>query len=120
MVLVLVVDDEFAIAEVLRAMIEDEGHRVLTARDGRAGLASMLSQRPDLVFTDTQMPGMDVPAMVRAMDADAGLSRLPVVAMSAMPEETVGGEYDRYAAFLRKPFRLAEVAEVLSRHLAPP
>ena len=115
MALVLVVDDEFAVAEVLQAMIEDEGHRVLTARDGRAGLASMRSRRPDLVFTDTQMPGMGGPAMVRAMDAEPGLSRLNVVAMSAQPEETVGGAYSRYAAFLRKPFRLTEVTELLSR-----
>ena len=119
MALVLVADDEFAVAELLQAMIEDEGHEVSTAHDGRAALASMRSRRPDLVFTDTQMPGMGGPALVRAMDADPELSRLRVVAMSAMPEEAVGREYSRYTVFLRKPFRLTDVTGLLSCLLPP-
>jgi CheY-like chemotaxis protein len=117
MALILVVDDEFALAELLRAMIEDEGHAVLTAHDGQAGLARMLADRPDLIFTDTTMPVMSGPDMVRAMAKDPALSGIRVVAMSAMPEETVGLEYPRYAAFLHKPFRLTEVTRLLSRLL---
>jgi CheY-like chemotaxis protein len=118
MALVLVVEDEFAIAELLQAMIEDEGHAVVTAGNGAGGLKAMAASRPDLVITDTMMPGMGGPEMVRAMASVPDLSRLKIVVMSAMPEEMVGCDYPGYAAFLQKPFRLTEVAALLSRLLS--
>lgn len=119
MAVVLVVDDEHGIAEILEAMIEEEGHRVFTAENGGIGLKLMVEERPDLIFTDTMMPGTDGPAMVRAMSADPRLRELPVVAMSAMPEEQVGSGYPRYSAFLKKPFRMIQVSRLLRRFLDP-
>jgi CheY-like chemotaxis protein len=119
MSLVLVVDDEHGVAEILEAMIEEEGHRVLIADNAGIGLKLMAEERPDLIFTDTQMPGADGPAMVRAMEADPRLRGLPVVAMSAMPEGEVGRDYPRYSAFLKKPFRMVQVSRLLRRFLEP-
>lgn len=117
MSLVLVVDDEHGVSEILEAMIEQEGHRVLTADNAGIGLKLMVEQRPDLIFTDTQMPGADGPALVAAMGGDRRLRELPVIAMSARSEEEVGGAYPRYSAFLAKPFRMAEVSRLLRRFL---
>lgn len=118
MALVLVVDDELAVAEVLRAIIEDEGHEAVTAPDGRAALLSMAQRRPDLVFTDTQMPVMGGPALVAAMRQQPGLAHLPVIAMSSLTEDEVGPAYGgSFATFLRKPFRLTEVMGLLTRPL---
>jgi CheY-like chemotaxis protein len=118
MAIVLVVDDEFAIVELLGAMIEDEGHAVLMAHDGRMALAILAEQVADVVFTDTRMPGMDGPSLVRTMRGDARLSRIPIVAMSSLPQATVGPEYPDYGVFLAKPFRLADVLRTLDRALS--
>jgi DNA-binding response OmpR family regulator len=48
MAIVLVVDDEFGIAEFIDAVLTDKGHRVLTAATGRQGLDMMLKEYPDL------------------------------------------------------------------------
>jgi CheY-like chemotaxis protein len=117
MATVLVVDDEFGVGELLKAIIEGEGHEVQTAPDGEAGLAMMLARPPDLIFTDTMMPRMDGPALVAAMTDHTALARLPVGVMSAIGETTVGGEYRPYDAFLRKPFRMSEVITLLARLL---
>lgn len=117
--LVLVVDDEHGVAEILEAMIEEEGHRVLTAENAGIGLKLMVEERPDLIFTDTMMPGADGPAMVKAMAGDPRLRELPVIAMSAMPEAEVGRSYPRYSAFLNKPFRMVQVSTLLHRFLDP-
>ena len=47
---VLVVDDEFGVADLLDAILEDEGHRVLKAANGRQGLETLAKEPVDLVF----------------------------------------------------------------------
>jgi CheY-like chemotaxis protein len=106
---VLVVDDEYGIAGLIEALLTDEGHRVLTAANGRQGLEVLARERPDLVFLDYMMPVMDGAAMLRGMAEDSSLARIVVVMMSAVPESTMAERCSGYAKFLRKPFRIAEV-----------
>jgi two-component system response regulator (stage 0 sporulation protein F) len=56
MAVVLVVDDEADIRELLREALEQAGHRVVTADDGREGLRAYHAERPDVVITDIFMP----------------------------------------------------------------
>ena len=112
MALVLVVDDEFGITELFDAILTDEGHRVLTAMNGRQGLEMLAQERPDLVFTDYMMPVMDGAAMLSAIAADPGLQGIPVVMMSSMPEATVAERCSGYVTFMRKPFRLAQLTDL--------
>ena len=109
MALVLVVDDEFGIADLLSAVLTDEGHRVMIAMNGRQGLELLNSERPDLVFLDYMMPVMDGAGMLRGMEADPDLQAVPVVLMSSMPEATVAERCFGYTSFMRKPFRLKQL-----------
>lgn len=54
---ILIVDDESPIREVLSASLKDEGHQVVTASDGEAGIKAIREHQPDLVFLDIWMPG---------------------------------------------------------------
>ena len=115
MALVLVVDDEFGITELFDAILTDEGHRVLTAMNGRQGLEMLAQERPDLVFTDYMMPVMDGAALLSAIVADPGLQGIPVVMMSSMPEAMVAERCSGYVTFMRKPFRLTQLTDVAER-----
>lgn len=117
MATVLVVDDEFGIAELFDAILTDEGHRVLTAMNGRHGLELLAREQPDLMFLDYMMPVMDGAATLRAMAADPALPAVPVVMMSSMPEATVAERCSGYATFLRKPFKIAQVVALAERLL---
>ena len=101
---ILVVDDEFGLAEVLAATLSDQGYRVHTAANGAQGLAVMADHPPDLVLLDYMMPLLDGPGVLEAMRSEARLAGVPVLLMSAMPESTVRVRCNGYAAFLRKPF----------------
>jgi CheY-like chemotaxis protein len=111
---VLIVDDEFGIAELLDAVLSDDGHTVVTAANGRQGLARVAASRPDLIFLDFMMPVMDGPAMLAALRADPETRGIPVVLMSSMPEDTVRERAAGHAAFLRKPFRLRQVHDLVA------
>jgi CheY-like chemotaxis protein len=119
--LILVVDDEFSVAEVLQSALADAGHEVVTAVNGRQGLELLGKRRPDLVLLDFMMPIMDGPAMLKAMKEDPAYRDVPAVVMSSLPESAVAAAArGMYAAFLRKPFKLAAVTNtvktVLGQH----
>jgi CheY-like chemotaxis protein len=116
---VLVVDDEFGVAEVIEAILEDEGYRVLTAVNGRQGLVRLAENRPDLVLLDMMMPILDGPAMLKAMKAEPQFADIPVVMMSSLDPRSVDAECSGYVAFLRKPFRAAAVTDLVARLIGP-
>jgi CheY-like chemotaxis protein len=115
MALVLVVDDEFGITELFDAILTDEGHRVLTAMNGKQGLEMIAAEPPDLVFTDYMMPVMDGAAMLSAIAADPSFRDIPVVVMSSMPEATVAQRCSGYITFMRKPFRFTQVTDLIEQ-----
>ncbi len=118
MATILVVEDEFGIAEVLASALTDAGHNVLTAINGRHGLERLKESQPELVLLDFMMPVLDGPAMVRAMRTDPEVRAVPIIIMSSLPEsviaEAVSGMYN---GFIRKPFRLRVVNEMVNRLL---
>jgi CheY-like chemotaxis protein len=111
---VLVVDDEFGTVEVLVAALEDAGYRVLTAANGRRALERIEENKPDLVVSDFMMPLMDGATLVQAMHSNPEYRDIPVIMMSAAPEAALRKHLDGYAAFLRKPFRLQALLELIS------
>ena len=114
-VTVLVVEDEFAIADLLEMVLADEGYRVLLAINGRQGLERLAEgPRPDLVISDYMMPVLDGAAMIQAMRESEAHRDIPCIVMSSMPEANVRERLDGYAAFVRKPFHLAAVVELVA------
>lgn len=111
---VLVVDDEFGVAEVLDAILTDEGFRVVTATNGRQALDRIAEQRPDLVLLDYIMPILDGVGVLHALATDPRATGLPVVVMSALPEESISVATQHYQAFLRKPFRIKSVLAAIA------
>jgi CheY-like chemotaxis protein len=114
---VLVIDDEWAIADVLDALLSDEGYRVIVAQDGRHGLERMAEWPPDVIMLDFMMPAMDGPATLAALKKNPATAAIPVIMMSSLPEHTVAERCDGYVAFLRKPFRIAAVLDVVTAAL---
>lgn len=108
--IILVLDDEAAIAELARSLLEEEGYRVILAPNGREGLRLLREERPDLVISDVMMPLMDGRAFARTMHADPAHAHLPLILMSAAGEGIVDGV--PHTAFLAKPFDLVTLIEL--------
>jgi CheY-like chemotaxis protein len=112
---VLVVDDEVGIATLLEDVLQDEGHRVLTASNGRQALERIATERPDLILSDFMMPVMDGAALVSALSASPDLTDIPVILMSSLPEAAIAERCNGHAAFLRKPFNIFDVVETVAK-----
>jgi CheY-like chemotaxis protein len=114
---ILIVDDEWALAEVLSAILRDEGYRTLVAGNGREAEALLKSERVDLVVVDFMMPIMDAPELIAWMKARPALVAVPVIIMTSLPETTVRARARGFAAYLQKPFMIDDIAEAVVRHL---
>jgi CheY-like chemotaxis protein len=110
---ILVADDDPSIVMLLRASLESDGFRVVTADDGMAALDLARVERPALLLLDWQMPrasGVEVTQALRG-DADPELAATPVVLITAQSgsENTAAGFAAGVTDYLTKPFRPAHV-----------
>jgi len=119
--LVLLVDDEFALAETLKEFLEDEGYAVVCAGDGQAALVVMSQKAPDLVVSDMMMPIMDGYALLHAMRASSALKSIPVILTSAVRKQVVLSRDAllEFSGFLRKPFKLNEFLDLIAKLIGP-
>ena len=120
---ILIVDDEPNILKALRAYLEKDGYRVITAVDGIKALAAFRSDPPDLMILDLNLPGKDGFEVCREVRKT---SDIPILMLTARVEETdklIGLEIgaDDYVV---KPFSprevVARVKVILRRSGAPP
>ena len=116
---VLIVDDEFGLADITADLLRDAGYDVRLAINGKLGLDSLAEHRADVVVTDLMMPVMDGPEMIRRMRADLRFAAIPTVLMTALPEAIPRGDGALHDAVLIKPFSIAEVLAVVRRLLPP-
>ena len=114
---VLVVDDEFGIVDVLETILIDEGYRVLTARNGKQGLESLATERPDVVLLDFMMPILGGVEMLAAMMAEPAYRHIPVIMISSLGEDVLAKKCTGYVAYLRKPFRATAILSTIDRVL---
>jgi CheY-like chemotaxis protein len=102
-------------------MLERRGFRVVEASDGIDGLAKYERERDGLTvaFIDLTMPRMAGDELIRAIRRDNPV--LPLILMSGFSELELAEQVreDQIAAFVQKPFRVAELDRSLRRILAP-
>jgi CheY-like chemotaxis protein len=115
---VLIVDDEFGLAEMLREMLRERGYDVTLAINGRIALDLLHNRRVDVVITDLMMPVMDGAELATAIRASAVHGALPLVLMTSLPS-AVPPRRELYDAVLTKPFTPDALLTTLDTILAP-
>jgi CheY-like chemotaxis protein len=111
---VLVVDDNADAAEMLASLVRDLGHEVRVAHDGASALVTAESLRPDVVFLDIGLPGMDGYDVAQALRERRLDARLVAVTGYGRPGDRQRALDSGFAAHLTKPARPELVAQALS------
>jgi len=128
---ILVVDDDAFSRQLLTTLLEGDGHEVVTAYDGEAGVQRFSETQPDLVFMDVMMPGMDGYEAARRIKQACGNQFVPLIFLTALQAEddlarciASGGDdfivkpYNRLLlrAKLMAMQRIRELHQELARH----
>jgi CheY-like chemotaxis protein len=114
---ILIVEDEYGLAELLRDVLAEFGYDVSLAINGRLALEVLREREIQLVLTDAMMPVMDGPELARAMRADDRLRHIPIVMMTSLAA-AVSSKHGLYEAVLRKPFTPQALLKVLDTYIA--
>lgn len=118
---ILVVDDSPSIRRVVSAILERHGYNAPVASDGQDAIEAMQSGevKPDLVLLDFVMPRMNGYQFCRALRADAQLSAIPVVLMSAKSDRIRDQFVERTGAIdaITKPFDAQALITVVENAL---
>jgi twitching motility two-component system response regulator PilH len=122
---VLIIDDSKTIVMALSRMLQPSGYLISEAFDGESGVAMARASRPDLIFLDIVMPGMNGFAALRALRRDPETQEIPVIMMSGNEHATEQFFGSRIPAddFMKKPFSrqevFARIQELLNDQLVP-
>lgn len=108
--MIVVVDDEPGFCDTIKEVLEDEGYRVETAKDGRAGLQLLrrLDVVPCLLLLDLIMPVLDGNEVYREIQADPALAPIRVVVATSDPSRAPRG-----VSVLAKPLSLDRLLDTV-------
>lgn len=98
---ILVIEDNLFNLELMTDLLEAFGFTVLAARNGKKGIELVRQEKLDLIICDVQMPGMDGYEVAAYLKRDPMLSRIPLVAVTALAmvgdrEKILSAGFDGY------------------------
>lgn len=114
---ILVIDDEPSIRDLLHTVLTRRGHEVVTASNGRNGLARFREDRPGLTILDLKMPdlgGLDVLKEIKAFDRETAVI---ILTGNGSDESATKAKELGATDFLQKGFSLHALGEALKRAL---
>ncbi|MGB5808953.1 MAG: sigma-54 dependent transcriptional regulator [Polyangiales bacterium] len=114
---VLIVDDEANARSALAELLEDAGHMVSTAADGRSGLMQLEQFDPDVVLTDLKMPGIDGLGLIEQGRHRAPHATFIVMTAFATIDSAVRAIKLGAESYLTKPLELDAVHAIVGRGL---
>ncbi len=81
---ILVVDDEFSVANLIKINLEDAGYQVDIALDGKSAIKKIDSDLPDLITLDLLMPKMNGFQLLKTLKSDRQYCKIPVIIVSVV------------------------------------
>ena len=113
--IILVIDDDPMIHMQMKHSFEKEGYRIVTASDGKEGMALARKLNPSLITLDILMPEMDGWAVLTDLKADPELANIPVFVISMLDEENKG--YSLGASeYLTKPIDRTRIHILIKKY----
>jgi class 3 adenylate cyclase len=102
---ILIVDDNAANVDILRARLASHGYDLVTAADGEEALAAAREHLPDLILLDVMMPKLDGIEVCRRLRADSSMPFIPIILVTAKtdPKDVVAALEAGGDEYLTKP-----------------
>jgi twitching motility two-component system response regulator PilG len=119
---ILVVDDNASILELETSMLRLLGYEPLGAASGMAALKLLAQETPALALLDVALPDMDGFKICQHIKNQPATTHIPVFLVSAKKsgEDLERGEKAGADEYVAKPFRTADIAELIERYLGVP
>lgn len=116
---ILVIDDDDILRDLMAHALTADGHEVVTAENGDAGIAAARREAPDLIVSDMNMPKMTGWQMIEKLQSDAMTSNIPIIALTAhkTADDRTAGYRAGVAAYEAKPVDMARLKSKIAKLL---
>jgi chemosensory pili system protein ChpA (sensor histidine kinase/response regulator) len=117
---IMVVDDSLTVRNVTSRLLEREGYRVVTAKDGVDALEQMREMLPDVMLVDIEMPRMDGFDLTRIVRREPHTQHIPIIIISSRTADKHRSQAAQLGAnaFLGKPYQESDLLEHVAKFLA--
>ena len=118
---ILCIEDEPEMIDLIRLILGRRGFMVSGAAGGKAGLAAVRAEHPDLVLLDLMMPDMDGWEVYQQMKADESTRHIPVIVVTAKAQsidKVLGLHIAKVDDYIAKPFSPQELLTSVEKTLA--
>lgn len=115
--LILIVEDDRAVASMISEFIGGSGYDTEVARDGQDAIVKAKQFQPDLIIMDLMLPRLTGGEAASRLKQDALTSRIPIIGISAVADVTALAELLPLDAVVPKPFDLDDLLAAVERHL---
>jgi CheY-like chemotaxis protein len=116
---ILLVDDDTAVVETVKFLLQTEGYEVVTAMNGEEGLLKANSEEPDLILLDILMPKVNGYQMALSLERNEQLKQIPVILLTATAQIAGSIKIQTHAKYkISKPFSSEELLSAVKKTLA--
>lgn len=115
---ILVVDDDLAILEVIKIILDEKGYEVATATDSVSLYDEIKDKKPDLILLDIWMSGQDGQEITKFLKANGDTCNIPIVMISANNEGLKMAKDSGADDFLAKPFDIEDLLSKVDKYTA--
>jgi len=117
---ILIADDQPVGRELIRSILESSGYEVIEAADGQEALETAVSDLPDLILLDLQMPRRDGFSVLRELRQDPRFAATPIIAITAtaMKGSRQQGLEAGFTDYLTKPVPIEALRCLIARLLS--
>jgi two-component system, OmpR family, phosphate regulon response regulator PhoB len=118
---VLIVEDEEAVRELEKFILEAEGYEVMEARDGLEGLAKAEFKKPDLILLDLMMPDVSGGRMFDEMQEHPATAGIPIIVVTGKPDaHEIFDDQIGQKNVVMKPFEAEALLDRIRDHIGDP
>jgi len=120
--LVLVVDDSLTVRKITTRLLEREGYRALTAKDGLDALQVLADNNPDVILLDIEMPRMDGFEFAKTIKADNRQSHIPIIMITSRTAEKHRNHARELGVneYVGKPYQDEELMALVAQYAGKP
>ena len=114
---IMIADDDPVFANMIKEHLEDTGHSVEIAANGKILLEMAKARPPDLIILDLDMPGIKGSAVQTMLKLNSKTYSVPIIVVSGLSKHEIETAVDPFStvAVLTKPVKLPELDEIIGK-----
>ncbi|HUD45054.1 MAG TPA: response regulator [Patescibacteria group bacterium] len=110
---IFLIEDDSAILEVMKLVLEEAGNKVIIAQQHEDLLFQIQNVLPEIILIDIHFPGIKIEEFITRMKQNSKLAKVPLIVVSADPQIVEIAEKIKANGYLKKPFSIEDLLQIV-------